>query len=204
MPSRIQKNSTLIHNAKDFITALFENEVDEVYRYHNLAHTMQVLEEGHKIGMGCKLDEEDILVVCIAALFHDSGYHHDHLSHERKGMEIARRFLEKESVSGAFTDKVVSCIRATRVGVKPNHLLAQIVCDADLSYLGIDGFFDRIYLLRKEWEDTLNLCYNEVEWIETNLTFLKKHVYYTSFARNKYAAQKAHHMQRLQELKNAL
>ena len=67
-----------------------ENELDPRLGYHNLSHTLDVLEQAEVIAKQEKIsDEHDILLLKTAAVFHDSGFLMVYKNHEEKSCEIA-------------------------------------------------------------------------------------------------------------------
>jgi hypothetical protein len=67
---------------------------------------------------------------------------------------------------------------ATRVPQQPSNLLEQIICDADLDYLGRPDFPEIAGLLKKELLE-YGLVKNDHEWKSLQQTFLTKHHYHT-------------------------
>ncbi|MDZ7645926.1 MAG: HD domain-containing protein [Cytophagales bacterium] len=91
-------NEQGIHQPPDFeaaerhILELLKKEMP-VRHYHNLDHVQDVLIRALKIADDEKLDEDEIKLLRVAALFHDSGFIYSSKNHEERGAELAREIL---------------------------------------------------------------------------------------------------------------
>jgi predicted metal-dependent HD superfamily phosphohydrolase len=146
--------------------------------YHSKAHTVDVVKQSIRIAKAEQVSEKDILVLKIAALFHDTGFLKVYVNHEVKGCEI---FLEKSAGLGFSAEQqstVQELIMATKLPQQPKTHLQRIICDADLDYLGRSDFFETGENLRKEFLHYKIAADNE-EWERMQLNFLKSHQYHT-------------------------
>ena len=66
---------------------------------------------------------------------------------------------------------------ATKIPQSPKNNLEQIICDADLDYLGRDDYALNSNNLLQEIELTKKL--NVKEWLQIQEKFLKAHAYFT-------------------------
>jgi hypothetical protein len=74
-------------------------------------------------------------------------------------------------------------ILSTKIPRKPQNLLDEIICDADIAYIGNENLHEKISLLRKEWESTLNKYYSDYEWIKQNIEFIEANPFLTDYAK---------------------
>ena len=130
----------LFTSIKQPILSRLENELDPRLGYHNLSHTLDVVEQAEVIAKQEKVnDKHDLLLLKTAAVFHDSGFLTVYKNHEEKSCEIA-----SESLINVFSEEDINKIRgmimATKIPQTPHTLLEQIICDADLDYLGRNDF----------------------------------------------------------------
>jgi hypothetical protein len=72
-------------------------------------------------------------------------------------------------------------IRATRIPQAPKNHLEQILCDADLDYLGREDFYEVGKRLYAEMQER-GLVETEREWNLIQKTFLENHRYHTHYA----------------------
>jgi hypothetical protein len=80
----------------------------------------------------------------------------------------------------------------------PESLLEKIICDADLDTLGRDDFYETSKALRNELSEQ-GVVFNEKEWLEFEVNFIKGHEYFTETARNLREAKKQEHLKELSE-----
>jgi predicted metal-dependent HD superfamily phosphohydrolase len=92
---------------------------------------------------------------------------------------------------------IVDCILATKVPQKPENLLQQIMCDADLLYLAEANMIERSNLLRREWATILNKTYTDKEWYELNIQFLTSHTFHTKYCRDQFDSFKWSNIKKL-------
>lgn len=151
--------------------------------YHSMDHTLDVLRQSERIAIEEGItDEEQLFLLRVAALYHDTGFLNTYSEHEARGCNI---FLE--DVEGMeFTDQeksvILNLIMSTRIPQKPKTQLEMIICDADLDYLGRNDFFSIGDSLRKEFLSYHVISSNE-EWGKLQLNFLQKHHYHTESSR---------------------
>lgn len=147
--------------------------------YHCLEHTLDVLEQCERIATDEGVTNSGELVLLkIAALYHDTGFLYTYSSHEAKSCEIF--LLDAKGFDLTLQEKelITGLIMVTQIPQLPVTLLQKIICDADLDYLGRDDFFSIGDNLRREF-----LCYNIVsddqQWENLQIKFLQNHRYHT-------------------------
>lgn len=161
-------------------------ELPEEITYHSINHTIDVVSSAIEIGRKQNLEDSEIELLQIAAWFHDLGYTQSAESHEQKGAEIARDFLESHGYPIEAIEKVVGCIMATQMPQNPRNYLEQILCDADLMHLAGEDYFKKADLLHKEIQFTKSCKISEIEWLRMNQDFLNKHCFFTDYAKDNY------------------
>lgn len=164
--------------------------------YHAIGHTTDVLKQCIKIAALENIDEENMALLKIAALYHDTGFLVAYVGHEEKSCNI---FLE--DISGTDFKKrdvktILGLILATKVGHKPKTLMQKILCDADLDYLGRRDFAGITERLKNEFLH-YSIVKDEKEWKEVQFKFLQKHRYHTASSRKRREPGKRANMARL-------
>ncbi len=181
----------IIQRAADHVFTLFKEKLPNDRIYHNYAHTVGVAEMARKIAKGMKLGEDAVEVVTLAGWFHDAGYTEAYKGHEDLSKRIATEFLRENNYPEQKIDIILGCIEATRMPQKPQNLLEEIICDADLSSIGKRSFFETSVLLRIEWEKALGQIYTNEEWNAQDLDFLSRHTFHTKFAQLEFGEQQS-------------
>jgi len=177
----------LLIEVEKYTSSLLKSELPTDYIYHNLSHAQRVVKsvsaliEGENI---TGIDAEDLL---IAAWLHDVGHINGCDNHETKSAEIATSFLKEKNISDDRITKISNLIMATKMDYEPQNIFEQIICDADCSHFAKKNYADISELLRAEWEIISNKSFSDLEWIEENISFFRKHHhFYTNFAVNNW------------------
>ena len=186
---------------KQPILSRLKNELDPRLGYHNIMHTLDVLEQAEVLAKQEKVtDKHDLLLLKTAAVFHDSGFLFVYKGHEEKGCEIA-----SESLRSVFSEedikKVCGMIMATKIPQSPNTLLEQIICDADLDYLGRDDFEPISQTLYKEFI-IFKIIPEDIIWDHVQIKFFESHHYFTGTSISKRNEKKLKHLNILKERSN--
>lgn len=168
-----------------------------VYLYHDLDHTLQVVEAAQILATDHNISDKDRSRLLIAAAFHDSGYFDDMNNHESASARVAATFLQSQNASTHMINDVVYLIQATALHAAPATELQAMLRDADLHYLGSDEFIPRSNALRYEWEKTRELYFTDQGWVEQNIRFMQQHKFHTPAAQARYGSKKAANLQNL-------
>lgn len=195
--------TSLFQDTEHFVREYFAENVPGKYVFHDFEHTVQTVAAVRVIAEGFQLEDRDIMLAQLATWFHDTGYAQGPENHEERSCDIAAGFL-KGKISTEDIETVLGCIRATKVPQRPSNLLEQIICDADLSHLGMDIYWNRTGKLRQEFVLTRNRIMSEPEWVDFELNFLLTHEYHTVIAQEMFNKRKAKHIQQLLKQKRRL
>lgn len=185
------------------ILDLLENNLPENLYYHNLKHTVDVVTEVELIGWAEGLSEEEILLLKIAALFHDAGHIVDYKYHEHQGALLARQILPRYNISPDNIDTICRLIMATRLPPQPKDKLEEVICDSDLDYLGRTDFIPVSNTLYSELKER-HMIDSWHDWNKMQLKFIEQHQYFTKTARNLREVNKQHQIDRLKQLLEGL
>jgi uncharacterized membrane-anchored protein YitT (DUF2179 family)/predicted metal-dependent HD superfamily phosphohydrolase len=153
--------------------------------YHDAAHTKSVVEAAGRLAQSEGLDEEAKTIVKTAALFHDSGFLKTDKNHEAASCSMARHYLPDLGYSSEQIDAVCKCIMATRLPQKPNSLIEEIMCDADLHYLGTNNYAANSERLFQEFR-YFGKVKSHKEWNDRQVRFLGAHRFFTKSATDLY------------------
>ena len=167
---------------KIILKRLREN-LPEHLSYHSVMHVKDVIDAVEKIAKSEGVNDEDLVLLKTAALFHDTGFLFGSKNHEEKSCEIAAEYLLEYGFSQDQLDKINGMIIATKIPQTPKNHLEQIVADADLDYLGRDDFFvigDKLF----EELSMFGIVNSERDWNLLQEKFLESHHYFTETAIN--------------------
>jgi uncharacterized protein len=167
-------------------------------QYHCVAHTVDDVVPGAlRIAAGEGVRGHDLILLEVAAWFHDLGFVVQAEGHEEIGIAFAGEELPAFGFDAADLAAVRDLVLATRVPQVPHTHLAEVLADADLDVLGRDDFFDRNAALRAELA-AQGRRFSDADWYGDQARFVAAHRYFTATARRTRDAAKAVHLAELQ------
>lgn len=179
-----------INAVKSHILQILEKGLSDSLTYHDIHHTLDVEKQILKIAASEGITNlEDLEDLQIAALYHDSGFLQVHTFHEMVSCELARKYLPDFGLANNRVDNICNIIMATKFPHNPQNLLEMIMCDADLDYLGRDGFYETSNKLRDELI-TYQIIMPETDWNEFQINFFTKHKFFTKTSKEKREVEK--------------
>ncbi|MEO6452552.1 MAG: YitT family protein, partial [Ginsengibacter sp.] len=172
-----------------FIINKLEKELPKYLTYHNAHHTKEVLHNARHIGAAENLSEDDMAILLTAALFHDTGFLETYKDHEEFSCIVARKYLPQYEYSEEDIERVCTLIMATKIPQQAHNKLAEILCDADLAYIGTEKYFSVSKKLYRELKN-LVLIKNNEEWVKYQTEFLESHSFFTQTAAKEHDFRK--------------
>jgi len=160
---------------------LFELEtfLSEKLTYHGVHHTIDVVQQSLAIAKREGVsNKEDLFLLQVDALYHDSGFLTTYKDHEKESCKKAMQELPLFNFSEAGIIKICGLIQATKIPQQPNNLLEQIIADADLDYLGRNDFQKISATLQGEFI-SYGVVSSPLAFEELQLRFFESHEYFT-------------------------
>jgi predicted metal-dependent HD superfamily phosphohydrolase len=165
--------------------------------YHCLEHTLDVLEQAQRIAKEEDIkDDENLFLLQMASLYHDTGFLFVYAGHEAKSCEMANHELPGFGVTGKQIDKICGMIMATKIPQSPTNKLEKIICDADLDYLGRDDFEVISNNLYKEFLE-FGFVKDYDDWMKKQIGFFGVHQYFTKSSQQLRHPEKMKHFAQL-------
>lgn len=171
----------LLEAVSSYVILFLSENLSENLSFHSIGHTYDVVGAAREIGIQSNLSEQEMLVLQVAAWFHDCGYANVYMGHEEESKKIAKNFLENFGCEENFINDVLGCIDSTKYPPKPSSLIEKVLCDADLYHLTRPNYPKYETALRQEFEKYCSLIYTDEEWQANNCNFFKEHEYYTDY-----------------------
>jgi uncharacterized protein len=188
---------------ESFILSKLRSRLSPALTYHGVHHTMDVLEQAIRIAESEHIrDEEELFILKTAALYHDSGFLNTYSGHEEEGCKIASADLPSFGVNSSQIIRIAHLIMATQIPQLPSDKLEEVICDADLDYLGRDDFFPIAQTLFDEWKK-YGIVNNEREWNGIQLKFIESHHYFTETSRSLRTEKKLQNLEIIRSRLNA-
>lgn len=189
--------------AEAYILQKLEQSLSATLFYHGIHHIRDVVEASQKLAEAEGITDAEMLdLLRTAALYHDAGFIDTYQGHEEESCRLARQTLPRFGYTARQIDEVCGMIIATRIPQAPHTHLEQIICDADLDYLGRNDFEPIARSLFNELRER-EMVANEDAWNKIQVRFLETHHYWTPTAIEWRQSAKQAHLDKLRRLVNA-
>lgn len=180
------------------IEAFFHAKEDKTLTFHNFTHTHDVVMHAKKMASHYGLNERDSFIIISASWFHDTGYFTgEPAGHEQRSADLAGAFLFDLGMEESVISEVKSCIMATVMPQKPENLLQQIMCDADLYHFGTEQFSVRDMLMQEEVERKTGCKIDSSNWRKATICLLESHFFKTDYGQKLLEFGKRKNLERL-------
>ena len=179
--------------AKAFILTRLRRELPPDLYYHGLHHTLDVCESVEELAHAERVNGESLWMLKTAAAFHDSGFLQQYINNEPIAVSFAEQYLPRFGYSKQQIEVISRIILSTRIPQQPENRMEEIMCDADLDYLGRDDFFQISETLKKEWL-AYGIVQTEEEYNRKQVSFFKQHNYFTETAKKFREPKKQEHL----------
>jgi uncharacterized protein len=182
---------------KDKVLHTLATRIAAGFTYHNVNHTTEVLSNVERIAREEGItDDRELLLLKVAALYHDMGFLVIYKGHEEVSCQMAMHDLRNDIFSKEELDTICSIIMATRIPQTPKSHLEQIICDADLDYLGRDDFEGLSNKLMNEYLQQ-GIVATESDWMNVQIQFIESHHYFTKSSQKNRNPKKLKHLENL-------
>ncbi|RME99773.1 MAG: HD domain-containing protein [Bacteroidetes bacterium] len=182
--------------AKTYILRKLKHELSDKLYYHGVHHTLDVLAVAEDLCRAQKRSAHETQLVKTAALYHDAGFLFVTQGHEAVGCEMAREILPRFDYKPDDVEQICGMIMATKIPQSPQNELEEILCDADLDYLGRSDFYHIGATLFAELR-AYGVLQHEEEWNRIQVAFLENHTFFTDFNRVHRTPLKLQHLAEL-------
>lgn len=186
--------------AQHYALCRLEADLPPALVYHSAWHTREdVVPATLRLAEAEGIAGANLLLLRVAAHYHDIGFVLQRDGHELAGIRIATEVLPSFGFGPAQIGSIVSIIMATKLPQSPRDHLGKILADADLDVLGRADFMARNAQLRVElaaFDDAVT----DARWYTGQLGFLRAHTYFTASARAARCEGKARNAQALERL----
>ncbi len=109
-----------LNSIEQHILSRLGSELPDYLSYHGLSHTKDVLKYALIIAQSEGVDQSDeLLLLHIAALYHDAGFLYTYSDHEAESCRIAETDLPAFGLSPEQVERVNELILATKVPQEP-------------------------------------------------------------------------------------
>lgn len=186
------------YKAERYIMKLLDQQLSPKLHYHSVGHSKDVVNAVERIALLENVTDEALFLLKSAANYHDAGFIEQYDANEPVGARLAGEILPRFGYTQADINVIQELIYATRIPHDPQNHLQEILCDADLDYLGRDDFHEIADNLRRELKEHGKIQ-SDRQWDEIQVGFLKMHKYFTKTAIETRREKKMKHLKEVQE-----
>ncbi len=186
------------YKAERYIMKLLDQQLSPKLHYHSVGHSKDVVNAVERIALLENVTDEALFLLKSAANYHDAGFIEQYDANEPVGVRLAGEILPRFGYTQDDIKVIQELIYATRIPHNPKNHLEQILCDADLDYLGRDDFHEIADNLRRELREHGKIK-SDRQWDEIQVGFLKMHKYFTKTAIETRQEKKLQHLKEVQE-----
>jgi ligand-binding sensor domain-containing protein/class 3 adenylate cyclase/predicted metal-dependent HD superfamily phosphohydrolase len=166
------------YKAERHIMRVLEKGLTEKLHYHSIEHTRDVVKAVERIALMEGVTDEGLFLLKSAATYHDAGFVEEYDKNEPIGARLAEEILPKYGYTEQHIQTIKELIYVTQIPHNPKNKLEEIMCDADLDYLGRDDFHEIADKLRRELREHGKIS-SDRKWDEIQVMFLEQHKYFT-------------------------
>lgn len=172
------KENKILINAKKYVNKLLMPL--ENHYYHSYEHALEVMERAIYLWKKEWLKEDDLEVLWLAWIFHDTGFIIQYDDNEEIWAKIAENYLKSILYDKQKIKLIEDIILATSPNYKkPENIYEKIIKDADMDNLWRDDFFEKNNDIKKELEVIKNIKIKEPDWKHWSIQLLKEYNFIT-------------------------
>ncbi len=186
-----------LEKATKFILDKMAAELPSYLTYHGVRHTKEVMRCADELAASEKVNGDDLIILRTAAAFHDAGFLEAYDGHEEVSCGVAQTYLPKFEYNEDEIKRVCDTIMSTRLPQEPTNLISEVLCDADLYYLGTNNYSPVAESLYQELL-AAGMMKGREEWIHHQIKFLHAHHYFTPTAQANLTANQHQNLAILQ------
>jgi hypothetical protein len=194
-----------LKKVSDLATQQHLTRTDDRLFFHNLSHTVRLLELTHQMSAHYNLDEKNHFILCSAAWLYDLEMINSGTpDREINNTAFTEDFLKKLSVDEGTIREISECLLCNKPDPLPVNLNEEIFCDALHNYFGSENFLHYHNLLRREKEVFSGKKFSGNEWRSLTISLLNHYDYRTDYCQTRLNNQKAENLKlitRVQEKK---
>jgi ligand-binding sensor domain-containing protein/class 3 adenylate cyclase/predicted metal-dependent HD superfamily phosphohydrolase len=186
------------YNAERHIMKVLQDGLSPALHYHSIEHTKDVVKAVERIALMEGVTDEGLFLLKSAATYHDAGFVESYEKNESIGARMAEEILPKYGYTSDHIEAIKKLIYVTQIPHKPTTKLEEIICDADLDYLGRDDFHEIADKLRRELKEHGKIS-SDKQWDEIQVKFISNHRYFTETSRATRRPKKLKNLEEIQQ-----
>lgn len=169
----------ILTNAKKYVNKLMMPL--ENHYYHSYDHALEVMNRAIYLSKQEWLSKEDVEMMWLAGIFHDSWFIIQYDKNEPIWAKIARNYLKSVLYPEERIQKIEQIILATDPDyTTPKDIYEEIIKDSDMDNLWRDDFMEKNNNIKKELEIIKQIKIKDPDWRHASVQLLKEYKYKTN------------------------
>ena len=192
-------NDHLITESEKFLSALYAEKLPANILFHDYSHAIMVKKYAEMIGNQSGLNDDEMNLLRICALFHDTGYINSYKDHQKESIGIASGFLADHGIDQPTIDHVVEIIGSAGHPQHPKDKIAEALCDAEMMYITADNCLEQFDLIFDEMALAEKKTHRRQTFEKEHLEQFTQHKYFTEYGKATLQPLKEAAMTRISE-----
>ena len=190
----MEKN--ILWNAKKYVNLLL-SPLNKHY-YHSYEHAIDVMQRAIYLSEQENLPVDEIEMMALAGLFHDTGFIVMYDKNEPIWAKIASNYLKSINYDKNKIKLIEQIILATNPDyTNPKNIYEKIIKDADMDNLWRDDFQKKSNDIKKERETVKKIKIKDPEWHHSLVDLLISHKFNTDVQRKERDKKKQENLNKM-------
>ena len=190
----MEKN--ILWNAKKYVNLLL-SPLNKHY-YHSYEHAIDVMQRAIYLSEQENLPVDEIEMMALAGLFHDTGFIVMYDKNEPIWARIASNYLKSINYDKNKIKLIEQIILATDPDyTNPKNIYEKIIKDADMDNLWRDDFQKKSNDIKKELETVKKIKIKDPEWHHSLVDLLISHKFNTDVQRKERDKKKQENLNKM-------
>ena len=190
----MEKN--ILWNAKKYVNLLL-SPLNKHY-YHSYEHAIDVMQRAIYLSEQENLSVDEIEMMALAGLFHDTGFIVMYDKNEPIWAKIASNYLKSINYDKNKIKLIEQIILATDPDyTNPKNIYEKIIKDADMDNLWRDDFQKKSNDIKKELETVKKIKIKDPEWHHSLVDLLISHKFNTDVQRKEIDKKKQENLNKM-------
>ena len=190
----MEKN--ILWNAKKYVNLLL-SPLNNHY-YHSYEHAIDVMQRAIYLSEQENLPVDEIEMMALAGLFHDTGFIVMYDKNEPIWAKIASNYLKSINYDKNKIKLIEQIILATDPDyTNPKNIYEKIIKDADIDNLWRDDFQKKSNDIKKELETVKKIKIKDPEWHHSLVDLLISHKFNTDVQRKERDKKKQENLSKM-------
>jgi len=186
----------ILTNAKKYVNKLMMPL--ENHYYHSYDHALEVMNRAIYLSKQEWLSKEDVEMMWLAGIFHDSWFIIQYDKNEPIWAKIARNYLKSVLYPEERIQKIEQIILATDPDyTTPKDIYEEIIKDSDMDNLWRDDFMEKNNNIKKELEIIKQIKIKDPDWRHASVQLLKEYKYKTNSQRYERDHKKVENLKKM-------